>query len=79
MSDYQLQAEQEMWDAIAAGDRRAPAREAFRRLTTRYAGTCGYCGRRVRAGAEVLYSRTAPKEKRLMCGECADARDHDAA
>ena len=57
------------WVAVAAGER-SPSRSAYREMGARFAGSCDYCGARVRRGTPIGYSSLAPKGHKVLCGPC---------
>lgn len=71
MSDYVLQAEQEMWAEVVKGERqrsRERSNDAGRRMLARYTGSCDWCGCRVRRGDPITWSRA---RRRLLCEGCS--------
>jgi hypothetical protein len=76
IDSHQLQAEREVWEAVAAG---TPAhsenRHLYREMLARYAGSCDGCGGRIRRGAHIFYSSLAPRGHKVFCGACGTARE----
>jgi len=79
MSDYQQQAEEEMWDAIVENENRETRmplaagqplvdRRAVRWMNTRYPGHCASCGGTIARGAMAEWH---PNGKYLVCKRCA--------
>jgi hypothetical protein len=45
------------------------------RMKAKYSGTCRACGDRFGAGADIIYTRSAPKGRKTVHTDCSDARN----
>ncbi len=62
MDSYQLQAEREVWEAIARNEQPAGRNgHLYRTMDARFAGRCDGCDGRIRRGQPIRYSSLAPR------------------